>query len=104
MKDVYNLSPHINNRTRNRQTISFYSVNVVKEFKNLLGSGAKNKFISESLLYIPREEKIELLRGEFLGDGYVSNKERTLTFTTVSESLAWSMWIMIYLLEILLLG
>lgn len=95
MKNIYNLDAHISNHTRNRQTVNFYSAELKKEFINLFNKGAKNKQIPKELLSLTREDKISLLKAYFLGDGHLSQKSRTLTFTTISENLAKSTWFML---------
>lgn len=95
MKEVYNLEGHIFNYDRNRQNIVYYSTELSKELINIFGKGAHNKFIHESIMYIPKVERIQLLKGYFLGDGHLSNKLRTLSFSTVSENLVLSVFRML---------
>lgn len=98
MKMKFGLDAHIFNYSRNRQTIEFYSVKLKRTFEGLFGVGAKNKNIPPDFMKLKRRDKISLLNAYFLGDGHLSNKSGSLTFTTVSESLAWSTW---YLLSTL---
>jgi D-inositol-3-phosphate glycosyltransferase len=95
MKNVYDLDAHKKEYTQNRQTLSFYSSILEKEFELLFGKGAHNKRIPEELLSLVREDKVSLLKGYFLGDGHISQKSKTLSFTTVSESLAKSVWFLL---------
>lgn len=95
MKDLFNIDGHIFNYSRNRQTIEFYSMELKTRFETLFGVGAKNKRIPGFFLTIDKDSKISLLKAYFLGDGHISNKSKTLTFTTVSESLAWAIWSLI---------
>lgn len=52
----------------NTNCITFYSTSLSKEISKYCGF-AKNKFISQELLYMGKEKQIELLRGWFLTDG-----------------------------------
>ena len=90
MKSEYGLEPHPYNRTRNRQDLNFFSVKLPKEYKEKLGPNAHNKKIPSELLFMKRDEKLAFLRGAILGDGHIDHN--TITYTTVSEELAWQIW------------
>ena len=58
-------------------------------FAKLFGKGAHKKHIYASLMTLPINKQIELLKGLFNGDGYISTKSRNrLGYTTVSQELA----------------
>jgi glycosyltransferase involved in cell wall biosynthesis len=92
MKKVFGLEGHVFNYSRNRQTIEFYSMKLKKAFEEMFNTGARNKRLPQEMHFLKREEKLALLKAYFLGDGHLSNKSRTLSFSTTSESLAWSTW------------
>lgn len=92
MKDVFGLDAHIYEYSRNRQSVEFNSVKLKKEFAEMFGTGAKNKSFPGYLLHATKTDKISLLKGHFLGDGHLSHKSGTLTFTTMSENLAWGIF------------
>jgi len=95
MKELFGLDGHIFNYSRNRQTIEYYSKELKFKFESMFGKGAHNKRIPKEVLSITRNDKIQLLKSYFLGDGHLSNKSRTMSFSTVSESLAKSVWFLL---------
>jgi len=95
MRKVFGLEGHIYNYTCNRQTIEYYSAALKRQFESMFNRGARNKAIPKEFHFLGRDEKIALLKAYWLGDGHLSNKAGRLSFSTTSESLAWSTWFML---------
>lgn len=93
MDKYYNLKGTIKDYSRNRRTIRFYSSKLGKEFKEAFNSGAKNKDIPNSFMFLPFKKQEQLIKGLWIGDGcfyYHKNKKATeIEYQTVSEKLAW---------------
>ena len=92
MKTCFNLDAHINNMSRNRQNVVFYSRKLISNFEEKFGRGAGNKHLPNDFIFLNRSAKISLLYAYLLGDGHISHKEHRLSFTTISERLAWDVW------------
>ena len=91
MLDKFNLSGRVKDDTRHRRTIWFNSASLGRKFKELFGSGAKNKKIPEWMLFLPKSKQINLVQGYLDGDGHYAIKEKLYTsweVDTVSKNLA----------------
>ena len=64
---------------------------------DLFGNGSANKSIPKWMIELPHDLQFELLKGLLRGDGHCrkDNKfrtRRTISYGTISESLAWQVW------------
>jgi hypothetical protein len=84
IKEKFGLSSKIYDDSRHRRTIRIYSSSLGRKFKELFGSGAKNKKIPEWCLFLPLEKQTQLVQGYFDGDGH---KEYNITYNTYQFSI-----------------
>jgi len=89
IKKLFNLAGTLKYHDRNRMTIHFYSVLLDKFLSDLCGKHAKNKRIPDVFINLPNNKLKILLDTLFNGDGYISKKHRNITYTTISELLAY---------------
>jgi len=69
---------------KKKKDISFYGF--LKVYK-LNGKKAEEKFIPDEYLYSSLHSRLELMKGLFDGDGYISKNGFTIEYSTVSEKL-----------------
>ncbi|MFB6089003.1 MAG: LAGLIDADG family homing endonuclease [Candidatus Aenigmatarchaeota archaeon] len=94
VKKCFDIEGKVHDRTRHRRTIRCYSVELGKKFKEMFGSGAKNKRIPKWMLYLPKDKQQALIDGYLEGDGHLSKDKRTnlskmYRVDTVSRELAY---------------
>jgi len=74
---------------KNHNTI-FVAVNnvfIVRLFSKLFGKGAANKFIPHFMMLLEPEKQKSLIKGLWLGDGFVNNKIPRAGYSTISYKL-----------------
>ena len=74
--------------TKSTYRVCFYNKRLVEIVENQCGCGSGNKYISPTLMNLPKDLLLELLNGYLSGDGHVYNK--TFKATTISKHLALS--------------
>ena len=78
---------------RNTRSIVINNPDIVQDLYNLCGKGCTTKKISDELMVMPKDYKLELLIGWLLGDGCTSDTEGSFTImgASTSKDLAWQM-------------
>ena len=67
--------------------VVFGSKSIGKFLTDNFGKGARFKFIKEWIKYLPKEYKIELIKGYFQGDGCAYGKKEKVAIVSVSHQL-----------------
>ena len=78
--------------------LQFASVILKKLFAKLFGVGNKNKKIPIEFLGLSEDKKKSLIKGLFLGDGYIEKSSEGLDkigFTTTSKHLVYDVWMLL---------
>lgn len=71
----------------NSTEVIFGSKSIGKFLTDNFGKGARFKFIKEWIKYLPKEYKIELIKGYFQGDGCAYGKKEKVAIVSVSHQL-----------------
>jgi len=88
MHSVFGLTSSIRKRNGKKTIdLSFNSSYLSEFFETWFGKGAMNKKIPDFLMYLPREKQIELLKGMWRGDGWVSVISHRASYKTISKVL-----------------
>jgi helicase len=83
------LRPNIHDEKRNRRVVRACSKQLASKLRELFGESAAAKVFPHSLIFLPNEKLIPLVRGMWLGDGNLSlRRNRTARYDTTSSDLA----------------
>ena len=86
MKRVFDLEPKIRVKD-NSITLTFNSAILARLFVSWFGDKAYNKRIPNFLMLLSREKQIELLKGLWLGDGWIDIDDKRASLKTTSKVL-----------------
>lgn len=104
MMNVFNLDYFNRKDSRvdyNGLTIGFYSSVVATLFKTLFGLGARSKSIHKIIYNQPKDNLIQFIYGEFMGDGSYGKTNYEISFSTVSKHIAYMLRLLLARLGIL---
>lgn len=75
--EIFGIEPSIQKSNHgNWVTIKFFSILVANFLKNLIGTKFKNKRLPNWILTLPIDKQVELIKGIFLGDGFIYKEKR----------------------------
>ncbi|MDJ0270484.1 MAG: radical SAM protein [Aigarchaeota archaeon] len=69
-------------------------------FSLMFGGGSAEKRLPDEMLFLPRKLQSEIIRGLFLGDGYLRRDGSEFTFKTASRTLAHQLYLILLRLRI----
>lgn len=78
----------------NRRSVRYGNIGLVRELVEQFGKGASAKKIPERILWGSEEEIKAILWGLIRGDGH--RGERGISFSTISQNLAWGVFIILH--------
>lgn len=85
---IFGITPIIKkNETQHSQVVYINNVFVVRLFKELFESGAKNKDIPELFMKLPLEKQKSLIYGIWKGDGFFNTRIPRGGYSTISKEL-----------------
>ncbi len=86
VKNLFDINVSIRSRPRkNTVEVIINSVHLCRIFNDWFGRGAANKKIPHWIMLLPKEKQIDLIKGLWRGDGYVSKKRAG--YKTISKLL-----------------